>query len=197
MVPFKIWMIMEKREILDHIKVPLQSVQQTKTFSCGNAALRSIFQYYKVGPEDEGRFIKMMKSNYNDGTLPENIVATAMAFGLCVKQQHNLTIAKLKKLLDQERPVVIPMQAWGSKHYYSKRESGHYVVAIGYDEENIFFEDPVLKGRRGYLPYDEFNERWHDKDANGDEYDHYGIVIWKKDGLERNAKYLSRAKKID
>ena len=196
MVPFTVWMIMEQNEILDSIKVPLQSVRQTKTFSCGNAALRSIFQYYGVGPEEEKKFIAMMNSNERDGTLPAHIVVTAREYGLCVKQRHNLTIPKLKKILDQERPVICPIQAYGSKRYYDKHQSGHYVVAIGYDKENIYFEDPVLKGRRGYLSYEDFNDRWHDKDANGTLYDHYGIIIWKEGDHKHNAAYLMKARKI-
>ena len=189
---------MEKREILDKIKVPLQSVRQTTKFSCGAAALRSVFQYYGVGPEEEQKFINMMDTNYKDGTEPHRIVQTARDYGLCVKQRHNLTINKLKKILDQERPVICTVQAYGKKNRYEKDESsGHYCVAIGYDDENIFFEDPALKGSRGYLPYEEFDKRWHDKDASGTLFNHYGIIIWKDDGNDRKASYLTRAKKID
>jgi predicted double-glycine peptidase len=194
---FKLWIIMEKREILDSIKVPLQSVRQTTKYSCGAAALRSIFQYFKVGPDEEEKFIKMMNTNYHDGTRPKDIVATARDYGLCVKQKHNMTVRQLKNMLDLERPVIVPIQAYGSKKYYKKRQSGHYVVAIGYDDEAIFFEDPVLKGRRGYLTYEEFDERWYDQDADGEDYDHYGIIIWKPDGDERDSQYLSKARKID
>lgn len=197
LVTFTVWMIMEKREILDKIKVPLQSVMQTTRFSCGNAALRSIFQYYGVGPEEEQKFIDMMDSSYRKGTMPSRIVQMARKYGLCVKQRHHLTLAKLKKILDQERPVICPVQAYGSQRGYAKSKHGHYIVAIGYDDENIYFEDPLLKGKRGYMPNKEFDERWHDKDAEGNVFDHYGIVIWKKDGDGQNASYHTRATKID
>lgn len=196
MVPFTIWMIMEKNEILGSIKVPLPSVRQTKNFSCGAAALRSIFQYYGVGPEEEHKFIDMMDTSHKDGTLPANILWAAKHYGLKAKEYHNLTIKRLKGFLDKERPVICPFQAYGEQKHYQKRDSGHYVVAIGYDDENIFFEDPLLKGRRGYLPYDEFDKRWIDKDANGDHYDNYGIVIWSEQSGERNAAYLTKARKI-
>lgn len=195
---FKLWMIVEKHEILDSIKVPLQSVRQTTGFSCGAAALRSIFQYYGVGPDEEHKFIDMMNSTHRDGTLPAHIVATAKDYGLCVCEKHELSINKLKKLLDQEKPIICPIQAYGPEKQYKnqKRKNGHYVVAIGYDDGHIFFEDPILKGRRGYLTYEEFNERWYDKDAEGTLYDHYGIVIWKKGDHARNAQYLTKARKI-
>lgn len=194
---FATWLIVEKREMLDKIRVPVPSVRQTTKYSCGAAALRAIFQYYEVGPKEEQKFIDMMNTNHRDGTRPSHIVTTAREYGLCVKQRHNLTIRKLKNILNQHRPVICPIQAYGSERAYKKRQSGHYVVAIGYDKENIFFEDPVLKGKRGVLSYKDFDERWHDKDADGKEYDHYGIVIWKDDGGERDSEYLTKGKKIE
>lgn len=194
-VPFKVWLVMEKKEILASIKIPLPSVRQTTRYSCGAAALRAIFQYYGVGPEKEADFIDMMKSTQGDGTRPSDIVATARSYGLHVKQIHNLTIKDLKTILDQQRPVITPIQAWGTNRQYKRLSSGHYVIAIGYDEERIYFEDPVLKGNRGALSYEEFDERWHDKDAENNDYDHYGIIIW-HDSEPRNSAYLLHGKKI-
>ncbi len=196
MISFKVWMITERHEILDHIKVPVKSVSQTKTFSCGNAALRTICQFYKVGPDDEDKFIEMMNSNSRDGTVPSHIVSTAREFGLCVKYHHNFTIRELKDALDKGHPIICPVQAHGKKKHYKKRESGHYIVVIGYDNERIYFEDPMIKGKRGYRTYNQFDRLWHDKDANGKLYDHYGIIIWKEDGQERDADYLTKAKKV-
>ncbi len=42
-------------------------------------------------------------------------------------------------------------------------KDGHYVVAIGYDKERIYLEDPstIL---RSYISYQDLEERWHDTD---------------------------------
>jgi len=36
-------------------------------------------------------------------------------------------------------------------------------VVIGMDEENIYVEDPAILGSRGYIPLQEFLERWHEQ----------------------------------
>lgn len=45
------------------------------------------------------------------------------------------------------------------------RESGHYMVVMGIDDENVYFEDPPLPGTRGIIPRDEFLSRWHDDEG--------------------------------
>lgn len=57
-------------------------------------------------------------------------------------------------------------------------EDGHYVVAIGYDEKYIYFEDPSILGGIGYIPKSEFLRRWHDYDMDiTNKYIHYGMSI--------------------
>lgn len=34
------------------------------------------------------------------------------------------------------------------------------MIAIGYDDDNIYFEDPAIFGK-GYIPKKEFLKRWH------------------------------------
>jgi predicted double-glycine peptidase len=79
------------------------------------------------------------------------------------------------------------MQAWDEtpdkEKTYKKLGSGHYVVVIGYDDNYVYFEDPVLEGERGVLTYDEFAKRWHDKDRDGKVYHRFGLVLWKGAGI--------------
>jgi predicted double-glycine peptidase len=160
------------------IKVWLPSVKQTTKFSCGAAALRSICQYYGCGPDDEEDFILTCKSTSKDGTTPPNLAKAARAFGLNVREFTNMDIELLKKILRLRRPVIVPMQAWGEPSDYPDDKSGHYVVAIGFDNKRIYFEDPSIKGSRGYLNYENFDKRWHDEETGGEKYDHYGIMVW-------------------
>jgi hypothetical protein len=39
--------------------------------------------------------------------------------------------------------------------------AGHYLVVIGVDSRNLYFEDPALLGTRGVIPVHEFPDRWH------------------------------------
>ena len=38
---------------------------------------------------------------------------------------------------------------------------GHWMVIVGVDRENVYFEDPYLLGSRGFMSRQEFEERWH------------------------------------
>lgn len=99
------------------------------------------------------------------------------------RAQHNMPIETLKEYLEIGIPVICAIQAHGEKKDYSDRDSGHYVVAIGYDSRNIYFEDPMLKeNSRGFLSTKEFLKRWIDEDIDGWKYDNFGIAIWKPDG---------------
>jgi predicted double-glycine peptidase len=51
------------------------------------------------------------------------------------------------------------------------------MVVIGYDDKNIYFEDPAIFGK-GYIPIKEFVKRWHALDKN--EIKRYGIAVWGK-----------------
>src|SRR5205823_4615259 len=41
-------------------------------------------------------------------------------------------------------------------------DDGHWVVAVGYDKNNLYFMDPSTAGRYTYIPKAQFLERWHD-----------------------------------
>jgi len=57
---------------------------------------------------------------------------------------------------------------------------GHWVVAIGYDENRMLFMDPSTLGNYTYIPNEEFLDRWHDTDSdNVTQLVHFGIVISK------------------
>jgi len=51
-------------------------------------------------------------------------------------------------------PVLVAIQAYRSDERIAWEDcwdDGHYVVVIGYDQNNIYFEDPSLLGSVGYI----------------------------------------------
>lgn len=189
---FKIWL-----EETSHIKISLPSVQQSHAYDCGSACLRGVCEYFKVGPEKEADFIKACKTKKSKGTKPEDLIRAAHLFGLNVKSKAGMTLEEVKAALDAGRPIICPIQAHGEKtDQYNKKENGHYVVAIGYDNQYIYFEDPKLTGSRGFLPFKEFQKRWKDQDVDGNQYVQYGIIIWKPAGEETDREFIPKAKKI-
>ena len=158
------------------IKVPIPNVQQMEEYTCGAAAFQAVCCYFGVGPSDADDYVELLKSDPKNGTKPEQIVNWARKFGLTAECAENMSDAELKAHLDAGRPVICSMQAYGSTpqriEQYTAKENGHYldldghyIVAIGYDNENFFFEDPSLAGRRGFIPIAEFGARWHEDDS--------------------------------
>lgn len=175
------------------IKIPVPNVQQTTKFSCGAAVTQSVCCYFGVGPDEQNEYMERLHAVPDGGIAPTDIVKFCKDYGLCADAIENMTTEQLIEYIEKGRPVICAMQAYGTKKEYKNWSSGHYVVAIGYDKKNIYFEDPMSTGRRVFLAIDEFAERWHDYDKHNKEYNHLGIVIWKRGCTS----VLHEAKKLD
>jgi hypothetical protein len=55
--------------------------------------------------------------------------------------------------------------------------------------------DPSIKGHRGFLPNEEFMERWHDEEADGMKLIRYGIAMWSPKAVKLHN--LHKAQKIE
>lgn len=179
-----------------HIKVKLPSTRQPKCYSCGASALRAVAVHFKVGPNNEQFYIDKCKTN-KEGTPPENIIRTAVELGLSVNTKQYMTIRELRSYLDQGIPVICLIQAWGDAEYYKTHDyDGHYVVAIGYTDDKIYFMDPSIKGSHGFLKNAEFMARWHDEETDGAKTVQCGIAIWKPT-KDKKKQDLLRVRKIE
>lgn len=198
MAGFRQWLSEQTKTIPPlSIKTNVRNDAQDTNYSCGAAVLSNICQYFNVGPKDEADFIKIVASDPEEGTTPQNIVRGARACGLHAEIQENMSLAALLKYLDRKIPVICNIQAWGNKNEkYSKAESGHYVVAIGYDHKHIYFQDPSVHHKRGFLTPQEFLQRWHDEDQ-GHHYVRLGIPVWKTGPVETKPLRREKAKKIE
>jgi predicted double-glycine peptidase len=154
-----------------------------------------VLHYFGIKKTEE-EIRKVAKTNEKNGTSTQNLIKAARHFGLETKADYNMDEQDLKDWLNQKKPVIVCFQAWGSKKYYKTKDSGHYAVVIGFDEENIYLQDPSIEEKsRGHIPWKEFIERWHDKDSKSDR-DRYGIAMW-KDGVKRKRKEIvNKSKKI-
>jgi len=172
------------------IKVPLLPIHQKYRYTCGVAALQSILVYYNLYPYKQEDLINKLMADTEVGTEPVNIVKYAKKMKLKVKEYHEMTSQQLRGQLNKQHPVICLIQAWGSPENYISGSDGHYIVAVGYDEENFYFVDPILEGVFGYLPAEEFERRWYFNDEN-QKLKQYGIAIW-----QTGFQYTPRAEKI-
>jgi predicted double-glycine peptidase len=164
----------------DAIHIRLEHVEQPDPVSCGAAALLSICNYYGVGPQEIEEFKKKLHTGDN-GTDFRSLMAYAEQLGLEAKAEHDttpsrMTSARLADYVRNGKPVICSIQAYADdpQDYDdpNNNENGHYVVAVGVDEENFYFIDPSINWRnpkanpwRGFLSRKEFDKRWHDNEG--------------------------------
>ncbi len=160
------------------IKLPL--CRQATDYTCGAAALQSILYYY--GNEyDEGTLAADLKSDPDLGTNYRNIMDFAEAQGLQAESRTDMTINDLEADVRAGKPVIVALQAWSENPdtYSDDWNDGHYAVVVGYDNNRIYFMDPLQLGNYTYIITSEFLARWHDTDNdNVTVLNHFGVVIW-------------------
>jgi predicted double-glycine peptidase len=165
------------REVTNLIRVPL--ARQEADYTCGVAALQSILYYY--GYESRQDILALrLHSDPEQGTAYPNMVSFAESLGFQVSVYTELTLGELKRYIDSRQPVLIAIQAWreSAGDWAQDWNDGHYVVAVGYDQDNFYFMDPSTLGNFTFIPNAEFLDRWHDV-YQDKPLVHFGMVVTK------------------
>ena len=159
--------------------LPFPSNRQATSFDCGAAALQSVLYYFGVDVLEKD-LVKALKTTEDEGTAPGYLAGYLVNRNFSVLASDNMTIKDLEFWLDRKSPIILLIQAWSEesdKDYSHALNDGHYVVAIGYDDRNIYFEDPSILGHLGAIPRAELDARWHDSDNNR-LFEHFGIAVY-------------------
>jgi predicted double-glycine peptidase len=157
------------------IRLPL--TRQATDYTCGVAALQSVLAFW--GDEHrEDELSRLLKAGKVHGTAYRRMEKYARDHGYDVETRKNMSIDDLKHELDKRLPVIVLIQAWPTKPVDFSRDwvDGHYVVAIGYDGQIIYFMDPSTLGNYTYIPTQQFIERWHDTDLK-EKLRHFGMIV--------------------
>lgn len=172
-------------EALSAILPGVPDTRQSTEYSCGAAALQAVLSYWgrDVGEED---LMEILNTDLDSGTYPEDILRVAREMGLNAEYRENLTQGEIEASVHRGVPVIVDCQAWrspasGNVSWSDDWVDGHWMVVIGMDDENVYFEDPYILGSRGFMSRQEFEERWHNP-RGWDESDtveqiHLGIFI--------------------
>jgi predicted double-glycine peptidase len=139
-------------------------VRQSTGYTCGASALQAVLAYWGT-EEREDRLAARLHSAPKAGTNPLEIVRVAREFGLTADLREGLELADLEAALASRTTVIVDLQAWRDRSdlpWAETWDDGHYMVLLGADRDNLYFEDPVLLGSRGMIPRSEFIDRWHD-----------------------------------
>jgi len=154
--------------------------RQTYNYDCGAKAMHSVIAFYGIDTRED-LLMQLGKTNKRDGTPISGMIRIANHFRL---HHHSgrMNIDIIKRYINRNIPVVLVLQAWKNdndkhKDWCSDWDDGHYVVAVGYDPEKIYFEDPSAITKT-YLTYAELEERWHDVDVKHKKYYHWGMAVY-------------------
>ncbi|MBI3449887.1 MAG: C39 family peptidase [Acidobacteria bacterium] len=188
------------------VRIAIPDVTQQTGYSCGPSCLESIARFYGVGKEDEWEFVRGLRMDHRAGSHPYQIRRLARSYRLHVREYNPMSFAQLHQELRWRHPVMLMIQAYGRarlgkrrltrwrRNYIPDWDDGHWVVAIGYDREGVFFEDPSIQARRGWLSRDELMCRWHDTGPHGRHLPFYGVAIWRPG--HRQSSYAGTAERI-
>jgi predicted double-glycine peptidase len=158
------------------------NVRQHTAYACGAAALQAILAYYDHNVRQDVLMAKL-GTNETGGTTYWDIVRVAQEYGLKPTVVTHMTRNRMIAEINRGIPVLIAIQAWiddGNPRdlagWAARTDDGHYLVAIGYDRNRMYFEDPAMFGI-GYIGFDELEARWHDYDQKGNRLDHFAIIF--------------------
>jgi predicted double-glycine peptidase len=143
-------------------------VRQSTGYTCGASALQAVLAYWGT-EEREDRLAARLRSTPEAGTHPLDIVRVAREFGLSADLREGLELSDLEAALAAGTTVIVDLQAWRDRAdlpWTETWDDGHYMVLLGMDGENLYFEDPSLLGSRGTIPRSEFVDRWHDYEGD-------------------------------
>jgi predicted double-glycine peptidase len=175
----------DQNNILNSTLFNMPDTRQSTEYSCGAAALQAVLGYWgrDIGEED---MVELLNTDSDSGTYPDDIIRVAHQMGFEAKYRENLTLADIETSLRVGVPVMVDCQAWRSVSEYNESwadewGNGHWMVVIGLDENNVYFEDPYILGRRGFMTRQEFLARWHNMrgldDTDMVKQVHMGIAI--------------------
>ncbi len=154
-------------------------LRQSHSYDCGALATQAVLEYYGFDVRED-KVMKMEKTN-KSGTRPKKIFGVLKKYNLKPKMEK-FKISDVKRFIKNGHPVILIIQAWTDRKkidWEKDWKDGHYVVAIGFDKNKMYFEDPssVLKT---YMTFKELEKRWHDAESTrkkGKKYIHCGIVV--------------------
>lgn len=140
-------------------------IRQCTSYTCGVACAQAILYYYGTDKRED-QLAEQFGTTKDAGTSPSQIVAGLESYGLVVTMKENTTLDDLRTNIKNKIPTMVAIQAWLDKYpspdWSTNWEDGHWVIVIGLDDQNVYFEDPSLLGTRGWLTQADFLVRWHD-----------------------------------
>ena len=137
--------------------------RQVFSFDCGANALVSVLVF--AGLEEREDRIAVLAGTTTAGTSTEGILRVLRYYGVPFRARQRMKINDVRRAIDSGHPTLLTLQAYreSNRPYRELWDDGHWVVAIGYDQHRIYYEDPSAF-HRTWLADEELRQRWHDVD---------------------------------
>jgi predicted double-glycine peptidase len=143
----------------------LRACKQSTNYSCGPAALRTIFNYYKVKVSEKE--LLLLGDIGEEGTDFKTMKKLSNEFGFTFHSRENGNLEIIKKYINKDIPVLVCYQMG-----QNNGNNGHYSVVYNIDDSFIHLADPsnwIEGDRKKYsenrkMLIDTFLEHWWEED---------------------------------
>jgi hypothetical protein len=84
-----------------------------------------------------------------------------------VEGRQDLTLDEVQKFTDAGHPMIALGQVWRSQSMAEAKaledewDAGHYIVVLGVDKENVYFQDPYARMCKAFVSRKMFEDHWH------------------------------------
>ena len=143
----------------------LKQTRQMTEYSCGASALQSVLSYWGRDVDEED-LMRLLGTNAEVGTFPEDIARVARSFGFDAEAREGLTLDDVRQFTAQGHPVIALAQLWRSQKdtpasATDEWDCGHYIVVLAVDDDYVYFQDPYMRMGKGFMPSKAFQDHWH------------------------------------
>lgn len=137
----------KSEDVFDSIDI--SSVNQIPSF-CGPASLKAAMEQYGifVSMEEIGKIVGCDEN----GVEAEALVEGAKKFGLDAYFEDNVSVEKIKEMVNKDIPVIVD---------WFKEDDGHYSVVIDVNDTELQLMDPET-GEKVWMVWEEFVPTWFD-----------------------------------
>lgn len=163
----------------------LPDVRQIGEDGGGPAVLQAILAYYGLDARQDVLRQRLTERGGGPNDFRQ-MIRVIGEYGLKPVVVNKMSEQQLRDQIDKGFPVLVAVQAWGKGEtagtgrsvtdWARRKDDGHWLVALGFDDMVFYFEDPAIFGigsiRRDSMPF-----RWHDYDGKGNRLEHLGIVV--------------------
>ena len=164
---------------------PVPHERQIDDAACGPAVLKSVEETMGGGRGTQQQYEQETGTTEAKGTPIVSLEQTAANHGMNVDARQKMDLNQLQQMVGNGMPVITAVQLDGPEGGPSGGwEAGHYVVVTGIGNGQITFMDPNSDAPERSWPIQEFLNRWHDHDHQGNAYEQWGMAISPKQAAE-------------